>query len=138
MEFKEALPFLGEHHRVVVTTFRHSGAAQMSIVRGGPYQGSMAFTARGATAKVSNLRHDPRCTVLAVTDNWRSYVTVEGKATIHGWDDTDPGTLRVMLRAVYAAAGGQHPDLDEYDRVMKEEQRAVVLVSPERVYGLIR
>ena len=43
--------------------------------------------------------------------------------------------LRLLLRAAFAAAGGTHDDWEEYDRVMREQGRAVVLVAPERVYG---
>ena len=33
-----------------------------------------------------------------------------------------------------AAAGGTHDDWPTYDRVMAEERRAVVMITPERVY----
>ena len=37
----------------------------------------------------------------------------------------------------FSAAGGTHDDWDEFDRVMKDERRAAVLVAPERVYGRV-
>ena len=40
--------------------------------------------------------------------------------------------LRVLLRDIYAAAGGSHPDLAEYDRVMAANRRTAVLLAPER------
>jgi hypothetical protein len=43
--------------------------------------------------------------------------------------------LRLLLRAVFAGAGGTHDDWDTYDRVMLEERRAAVLVVPTWVYG---
>jgi hypothetical protein len=36
----------------------------------------------------------------------------------------------MLLRDIYAAAGGQHDDLAEYDRVMASERRTAVLVTP--------
>jgi hypothetical protein len=36
---------------------------------------------------------------------------------------------------VFTAAGGRHDDWDEYDRVMAEQRRAVVLVEPVRIYS---
>ena len=137
MEFSEALPFLQEHHRAVVTTFGRSGRAQMTIVAGGPYQDKMALVVRGDTVKLANLHRDPRCTVLVVRPDWSRYVTVEGAATTYRWDDTDPEELRLLLRDAFTAAGGTHEDWDEYDRVMRTERRAVVLVAPERVYGRV-
>jgi hypothetical protein len=35
---------------------------------------------------------------------------------------------------VFVAAGGSHEDWQEYDRVMAEQHRTVVLVAPERIY----
>ena len=136
MEFSDVLPFLQANHRAVVTTFRRSGAAQMSIVSGGPYKGTMAFVVRGDTAKLATLRRDPRCSALTAADNWRGYVVVAGMAMVQGWDNTDPEELRIMLREVYMAAGGRHSDFEEYDRVMKAERRAVVMVSPDHVNGI--
>jgi hypothetical protein len=36
---------------------------------------------------------------------------------------------------VFTGAGGTHDDWPTYDRVMAEERRTVVLVSPIRIYG---
>jgi hypothetical protein len=47
----------------------------------------------------------------------------------------DAEALRLLLRKIYAAAGGSHDDLAAYDRVMAEERRTAVLVSPERIIG---
>ncbi|COW92629.1 hypothetical protein OVV29_29725 [Klebsiella pneumoniae] len=43
--------------------------------------------------------------------------------------------MRLLLREVFTAAGGTHDDWDEYDRVMAQEQRAVVLITPTRIYS---
>ena len=47
----------------------------------------------------------------------------------------DAEGLRLLRRQVFMAAGGTHEDWAEYDRVMAAERRAVVLVTPTRVYG---
>jgi PPOX class probable F420-dependent enzyme len=137
VDFNAALPFLREVHSSIVTTIGPSGLAQSTIVRAGPYESTIAFVARGDTVKVRNLQTDPRCTVLTVEPDWSRYATVEGRAVLHGPDNTSPEELRLLLRAVFVAAGGAHDDWDEYDRVMKEEGRAAVLVSPARVYGRV-
>lgn len=46
----------------------------------------------------------------------------------------DAEGLRLLLRAVFTAAGGVHEDFDTYDRVMADERRTAVLVTPEKVY----
>ena len=67
----------------------------------------------------------------------RPGITVEGKARVRSWDDTDPETMRRLLREIYVAAGGTHDDWEAYDRAMREERRAAVVVVPERIYALM-
>ena len=95
----------------------------------------VAFVARGGTAKLANLRARPRAT-LVFRAGWE-WVAVRGPVELAGPDDplpglADPERLRLLLREVYAAAGGNHPDPAEYDRVMAEDRRVVVLLHPER------
>ena len=135
MNLSDARSFLQQHHRMVVTTHGRAGSAQMSVVLGGPFDQRVSFVARGDSAKVRNLKNDPRISVLVVTPDWRGWVTVEGTAEIKDWVGTDPEELRVLLRDTFMAAGGRHNDWDEYDRTMREENRAVVLITPQRVYG---
>jgi PPOX class probable F420-dependent enzyme len=140
MEFEDVRPFLQRHHRGVITTYQPDGAAHASIVVCGAYQGNAAFViVRGSSVKARNLRHDSRCTVLAVTADWRGWVTVEGAAQLFDYANTDSEVLRTMLREVYRACGDkEHPDWEEYDRAMREQNAVVVLVRPSRVYGLLR
>ena len=139
MTFDDARPFLEANHKSVVTTFRKSGAGQMSILLSGAYDGAAAFVVSGNTAKLANLKRDPRCSVLTVKPEWSEYAVVEGAAEIHSWDNTDPEKLRLLLREVFrACGGGEHPNWDEYDQAMKEEKRAVVMVRPGHVYGMWR
>ena len=137
MEFNDALPFLEQEHSAVVTTIGRSGLPQATIVRAGPYEGTMAFVVRGGTVKLANLKRDDRCTVLVAKPDWTRYATVEGRAATHRQDNTGEEELRLLLRRVFSAAGGTHSDWEEFDRVMREEARAVVLVTPERVYGRV-
>ena len=140
MNFEDIRPFQETTHRGVVTTFQSNGAAQASIVVCGAYQGSVAFVSiRGSSAKVRNLRRDARCTVLTVTEGWSSYTVVEGTAQISDAENTGPEELRMLLRSVYSACGGgEHPDWNEYDRVMREQNAVAVMVRPDRIYGLLR
>ena len=140
MEFRDVESFLSTNHRGVVMTRQADGAAHSSIVVCGAYEGNAAFVAvHGRSAKVRNLRRDPACTVLAVTDDWRAFVTVEGEATLYEASNTDAEELRVLLRKVYRACGDKdHPDWEEYDQAMVDQRAVVVLVRPERVYGLLR
>ena len=130
----------------VVSTVRADGTVQASLVNVGllphPETGEpvLGFTTYGRV-KLANLRARPQ---LAVTfrSGWQ-WATVEGRAELVGPEDSQPwlnpssqaDRLRLLLREVFTAAGGTHDDWDEYDRVMADERRAVVLIAPTRVYS---
>ena len=140
MEFEDARKFMEGHHRGVVTTYQPNGSAHASIVSCGAYDGHAAFVAvHSKSVKERNLRRDPRFTVLAVRDDWRGFVTVEGQAQLHDASNTDAEELRQLFRAVFRACGDKdHPDWEEFDRAMVKQQAVVVLVRPDRVYGQLR
>ncbi|MDR3659823.1 MAG: TIGR03618 family F420-dependent PPOX class oxidoreductase [Mycobacterium sp.] len=129
-----------DHGLCTLNTLRNDGSIQSSVVNAGvmahPRTGQpiVALVAIGAARKLRNLRADPRVTTVARA-GWQ-WVTVEGTAEIIGPDDPDidAESLRLLLRTVFVAAGGTHDDWDTYDRVMREERRAAVLISPTRVY----
>jgi PPOX class probable F420-dependent enzyme len=140
MEFQDARPFMERHHHGVITTQQPDGASHVSIVVCGAYQDQAAFVAvRGASVKVRNLRRDPHCTVSTITPDWRSWVSVEGEAKLFDYHNTDAEEVRQLLREVYRACGDKdHPDWDEYDQAMRQQDAVVVLVRPQRVYGILR
>lgn len=118
----------------VVTSTRFDGTAQATVVNAGVLDGRVAFVARGDALKVRHLRARPSASVVArVGPEW---ATVEGPAEILGPGNLDREPLRLLLRQVFQAAGGSHDDWDTYDRVMAEEGRVAVLVTPVRVYGI--
>jgi PPOX class probable F420-dependent enzyme len=132
-----------DHGLCVLSTLRRDGSIQASLVNAGvlahPLTGVqvVGLVARGNTRKLHNLRADPRATVVARA-GWQ-WATVEGTAQILGPDDPHPDldreALRVLLRSIFEAAGGTHDDWPTYDRVMAEERRAAVLLTPRRTYS---
>ena len=127
--------FIAKNDKAVLSTFRRSGAAQLSIVVIGSYGEGAAFTTTEERAKLANLRRDPRCSLLVSQDSWWGFVVLEGTARIMAADNTAPEELKQAFRDVYRSISGEHPDWDEYDRAMVEDRRAVVVVEPERIYG---
>lgn len=143
MTLDEVMELAGrEQYLAVVATVRADSTIQSSLVNAGvldhPFTGQpvLAFVTYGA-AKLRNLRARPQ---LAVTfrSSW-SWATVEGNAELVGPDnhhpEVDAEQLRVLLRDVFTAAGGQHDDWDAYDRTMLEQRRTAVLVPPLRIYS---
>jgi PPOX class probable F420-dependent enzyme len=132
-----------DHGLCVVVTRRADQTPHTSVVNAGvlphPLTGdeAVAFVAAGGTRKLVHLRADPTIAVVARA-GWR-WATVEGRARLIGPDDPHPEfdgeRLRLLLRQIFSAAGGSHDDWEAYDRVMREERRTAVLVTPSRVYG---
>jgi PPOX class probable F420-dependent enzyme len=133
----------GDSGLAVVSTVRADQTVQASLVNVGklPHpaggQPVLGFTTYGKV-KLANLRARPQ---LAITfrNGWQ-WATAEGRAELAGPDDAaswlaDNDQLRLLLREVFTAAGGTHDNWPEYDRVMAEERRAVVLIEPTRVYS---
>ncbi len=132
-----------DHGLVVVSTTRADGTIQSSVVNAGvldhPVRGEpvVAFVAAGSSQRLRNLRERPRTTVV-LRAGWQ-WAGVEGTVELAGPDDPfegiDAERLRVLLREIFQAAGGDHGDWDEFDRVMAEERRVAVFITPARTYG---
>ncbi|MEY2437178.1 MAG: hypothetical protein QOF97_2014 [Acidimicrobiaceae bacterium] len=132
-----------DHGLVVVSTARADGSVQSSVVNAGvldhPVTGRpvVGFVAAGGSHRLTNLRARPRATVV-IRAGWQ-WAGVEGPVELAGPDDPlegiDGERLRGLLRDIFTAAGGNHDDWDEYDRIMATERRVAVLVDPERVYS---
>jgi PPOX class probable F420-dependent enzyme len=132
-----------DHGLCVFSTTRADGTVQSSVINGGvldhpltnlPVVGLVAI---GGSLKLRNLRADPRATVVAKA-GWQ-WAAVEGSAQLIGPDDPHPDVnserLRLLLREIFTAAGGTHDDWDTYDRVMRNERRTAIFISPTRVYA---
>lgn len=132
-----------EHGLVVVSTLRADQTIQSSVVNacvlGHPVTGApvVGMVIRGGTRKLDHLRARPRASV-TIRAGWE-WATAEGGVELAGPDDPRPGVdaerLRLLLREIFTAAGGTHDDWATYDRVMADERRAAVLLSPDRVYS---
>jgi PPOX class probable F420-dependent enzyme len=130
-------------HLCVIATARADGTIQASLVSAGVMRHPdvdhdvVVCVARGRSRKLANLRVRPVATIVAVAGG--AWVAVEGASELIGPDDPYPGVeaeaLRRLLRDAFTAAGGTHDDWDTYDRVMREERRTLVVLTPTRVYS---
>ena len=121
-----------------VAVVRADGTPHTSLVNAGvldhPVTGTpvVGYVTYGPV-KLRNLRARPATSIL-----WRAgwrWAGVDGPSELIGPGDTGAEDLRLVLRAIFTAAGGTHDDWDTYDRVMREEGRVAVLVEPVRIYG---
>ena len=132
-----------DHGLAVVSTLRPDGTIGSSVVNAGvlPHpttgQSAVAFVSRGDARRLNHLRATPRVTVV-LRAGWQ-WAAAEGPVQLCGPDDPLPGVdtegLRLLLRAIFTAAGGTHDDWETYDRVMAQERRTAVLMTPDRAYS---
>lgn len=128
--------FLTENHKAVLSTFKRNGQAQMSVVMAGPFRGGVGVSVTESRAKYRNLKRDGRCSLLVSKDDWWGFVVLEGQAEIVDATNSSDSDRLAALRELYEAiSGGPHENWDEYDAAMLKDNRAVVIVRPEHIYG---
>lgn len=132
-----------EHGLATVSTVQADGRVLSSVVNccvvGHPVTNvaSVALVSGGSAARLGHIRRGSGVTV-AIRRGW-TWRSVTGRAEIIGPDDNElglsPDDIRMLLRRIYQAAGGEHDDYEEFDRVMLQDRRAAVFVAPDRILG---
>ncbi len=128
-----------DHHLAVLAVARPDGSVQASVVSAGviddPIDGTAGVGAivGGGTRKLQLLRDAGMATF--VFKSGFEWVAVSGPVRLIGPDDGTAFGLQVpeLIRSVFRAAGGDHEDWDEFDRVMAAERRCAVFVPAERI-----
>ena len=135
MEWKEALPLLQENHTGVAATVTPKGRAQATIVSTAVLDGKVGVAARPRTVKAKNIERTGRAAITVIKLDNRRYVTVEGPASIEPWQDTPAHIKR--LKDFYVSMGRAKGTDEAFAKQMREEQRSLILVTPERLYGSV-
>jgi len=134
MEWKEAFPLLQGNHTGVAISVTPKGRAQSTIVSTAVLDGKVGFASRPRTVKLKNIKRTGRAAVTVIKLDTRRYVTAEGPASIEPWQDTPAHIKR--LKDLYSAMGRAPKGTDEeFAAQMRDEQRSLVLVNAERLYG---
>jgi PPOX class probable F420-dependent enzyme len=129
MDPDEARQVLRTQHRAVLSTMRSDGTPQMSpVVATVDDIGHVILSTRIGTAKVRNLRRDPRAWLCVLPDEFFGrWLQVEGTVEIVELPEALP-----LLEDYYRAISGEHPDWAEYRAAMQEEQRVLLRLSITR------
>ena len=127
-EPRDALDFIKQHHRAVLSTTRRDGNPQMSLVAAAVEGDTVVVSTRETASKTMNLRRRPRASLLVFTDAfWGDWVQVEGPVEIQSVPEAMHG-----LVAYYRQISGEHPDWDEYRAAMERERRVLLRITVER------
>lgn len=129
MDVAEARSFLEKHHRAVVVTLRAGGRPQTSpVLCGLDGEGRVVVSTTESTAKVKNLRRDPRVSFCVLRDEFfGGFAQVDGRAEIIPLPDAMEG-----LVDLYRQLSGEHPDWDEFRAAMVEQRRVLLRVEIEQ------
>jgi len=133
VELEQARDFVRRNSRAVVGTYRRDGRAQLTpVLTGVDDDGLLEISSREGTAKVRNLRRDPRVSLCVFTDRFFArWVQVDGSATILSL----PEAMEPLVAYYRRVAGREHPDWDDYRRAMDRDRRCLIKVTIERAVG---
>jgi len=127
MDIQWALEHFRQNGTGTLATLRPDGSPHLSVVFASIVGDALWISSRRPLVKVQNIRNDPH---VAFSSGIRPWATIEGTARIHEGDD-----VLERLRTYYRTARGEHPDWEDYDRAMIEEQRLIIEIVPARAYG---
>jgi PPOX class probable F420-dependent enzyme len=138
MDLTDALTFIRDRKQGVLTTIRSNGRPQLSNIMYAPGdEGMVRISVTDDRAKTKNLRRDPRASLYVLGDNFYQYVVVEAEAELTPVA-ADPHDATVdALVSYYKDAIGEHPDWEDYRASMVNDKRLLVVLRPERAYGMI-
>ncbi|MFD9792714.1 PPOX class F420-dependent oxidoreductase [Streptomyces sp. NPDC059070] len=121
----------------VLATLKRDGRPQLSNVNHAyyPAEGVIKVSLTDDRAKTKNLRRDPRASYhVTSADRW-AWTVAEGTADLSPVAaDPHDATVEELI-ALYRDVRGEHPDWDEYRRVMVQDRRVVLRLRVEHVYG---
>ena len=134
MDVAAAAEFLRTNHRAVMATTRSDGRPQLSpITVVADDEGRAMISSVGATAKVTNLRREPRASICVLNDGfYGDWVSIEGPVEI-----VDQPEALDLLEDYYRRAAGEHPDWADYREAMIRDERVLIRLTIERAAGTI-
>lgn len=126
----QLLDFVRPRHRMTLMTLRRDGRPQVSPVTGGvDAEGRLVISTYPERAKATNLRRDPRATVLVHSDEWNGpYVQVDGTAEVL---DMPAPEAEDALVEYFRCISGEHPDWEEYRQAMRRQGKSLIRITPD-------
>lgn len=120
------LDFVRPRRNLVLLTSRRDDRPQASPVTGAlADDGRLLVSTYPSRAKARNLRRDPACSVVVLSDDFGgAWVQVHGTAEVI---DGEEGVEALV--AYYRAAAGEHPDWEEYRQAMRDRSKVAIAVT---------
>jgi PPOX class probable F420-dependent enzyme len=134
----QAISFVEHHDRGVLVTARGNGRPQLSnIMYGvGPDQ-KVRISVTDSRAKTANLRRNPLASLHVTTDDFWSYVVLDGSVSLSAVAGAEDDEVVEALVAMYRQLQGEHPDWAEFRRAMVAQHRLVATLAADAAYGML-
>ncbi|MEZ5144019.1 MAG: PPOX class F420-dependent oxidoreductase [Acidimicrobiales bacterium] len=136
MDLDAALAYLAERQKGVLVTLKRDGRPQLSNIMYGVVDGAIEISVTADRAKTRNAARDPRVSLHATSDDFWSYVVVEGDAELSPVAAAPDDDTVEALVALYRSMAGEHPDWDEFRTAMVADRRLVLRIRPTHAYGM--
>src|SRR5690606_17025727 len=119
-------------------TIRRDGRPQTSNVSYGLRDGVVRISVTDDRAKTRNLERDPRAVLHVTTNDFWSYVSLDGVAELSPVAaEVGDDVCRELLDVYEEVAGKPHPDRDEFYEAMVRDRRRVIRFRPESAVGIV-
>ena len=136
MELDRATAFAADRHAGVLITLKRDGRPQASNINYVCDDTSVRISVTASRAKTNNLQRDPRASLHVTSEDFWRWVVLEGTASFTPVATRDDPDSLEALRSLYRDIRGEdHPDWDDYDRAMVDDERQVLTITLERAYG---
>ena len=136
---EKMLAFVAGQRWGVLATIRRNGRPQLSNV-GYAYDADQRLFRVSVTAdraKTKNLQADPRVTLHVSSQDFWTWVAVEGTAELTPVAAAPDDATVDELVAYYRGISGEHENWDEYRAAMVADRRLVVRFTAEHTYGQV-
>lgn len=132
--------FITARRHGVLATIRRDGRPQLSTITHlyNPETDTVTASITETRAKTKNMRRDPRVTYHVGSEDGWSYVVAEARAELTPPAAAPDDATVEALVDYYRRAAGEHPNWDEYREAMVTDQRVLLTLHLDKVFGLIR
>jgi PPOX class probable F420-dependent enzyme len=123
-----------------LATIKKDGRPQLSDVNYTADDASriIRISSRAPLAKVHNLRRDPRASLHVPAAGGSGYAVAEATVTLSPvCSDLHDAAVEELIEVYRLVRGEDHPDWDDYRRAMVADQRLILRLEVERVYGWV-
>lgn len=136
MDLDQATAYVATRSKSVLVTQRSDGHPQLSnVMHHLGEDGIVRVSITESRAKYKNLVREPWAALHATSDDFWTWVVVEGPVELTPVAAGPQDATVEELVEMYRALSGEHDDWDEYRAAMVSEGRVVVRLWPDHGYG---